>query len=184
MTTFLSNTLDGLKLVYQGNNTISGTTVELIKSTKSMSIDAVGSDASLNVSGGHYSTIAGVVNIAGGTLTLNGGTINLSRSSSKPLLNFTTVTVNNCELHLMDTTSGKAYPLAEGSSLNIANNSNVTMESSSYVTLGGTMKNTFDAFSSSFALTVDGNSFVNVINTCTCSCYSRKGGICVKVVLV
>ena len=159
---FLDNTLNGLKLAYQGKNIIDSDHRSIIKSSTSMSIDAIG-EASLTATGR-------VVMSSTGTLTLNDGTITITRLSNQTLslLDFkkSTVTVNNCNLNLNDNKSGKAYPLAQGKTLNITN-SNVTMESGSYVTLGGTMNAHFNEFSSSVLLTVDGNSFVKVINTCT-----------------
>ncbi|MBR5023018.1 MAG: hypothetical protein IKY18_07500, partial [Oscillospiraceae bacterium] len=130
---FLDNTVKDLKLAYQGKeNFINTEHHRIISSDTSMSIVAIG-DASLTGYGR-------VVMSSTGTLTLNDGTITITRFNStsvNSLLEFknSTVTVNNCNLNLNDNKSGKAYPLAQGKTLNITN-SNVTMESGSYVTLG------------------------------------------------
>ena len=160
---FLDNTVKDLKLAYQGKeNFINTEHHRIISSDTSMSIVAIG-DASLTGYGR-------VVMSSTGTLTLNDGTITITRLSNQTLslLDFkkSTVTVNNCNLNLNDNKSGKAYPLAQGKTLNITN-SNVTMESGSYVTLGGTMNAYYDAISAAVYLTVNGNSNVKIINNCT-----------------
>ena len=168
-TTFLSNTLNGLKLVYEGANTFDGSV--FIQSTAAMSIDAVGNDASLNVSGG-YSRL-GIVDIGSyadyKTVTFNGGTVYLERTKdgkSAVMCYGGKMVVNNCKLEMQDNLTGKNYPLVQAGHVTIEN-SDVTMESGSYVTLGGVMHSSMTYFSSGLALTVNGNSNLKVINTCT-----------------
>ncbi|MBR5022741.1 MAG: hypothetical protein IKY18_06035, partial [Oscillospiraceae bacterium] len=159
---FLHNEVEGLKLAYQGKeNFINTEHHRIIDSTKSMSIVAIG-EASL--------TGYGRVVISSGTLTLNGGTITITRvdSTTNSLLDFknSTVTVDNCTLNLNDNKTGKAYPLAQGKNLNI-NNSTVTMQSGTYITLAGTTNAYYNGISAALKLTVDGNSDVKIINNCT-----------------